>query len=97
MKRTTAGELSEMFGIRNSRALEAILKADIIKAVLKEMERKGITHAGLAKRSGLARSTVTGILSGSLQKITLDRTLRLLEGAGLTAKLQVIRAKQKAA
>jgi transcriptional regulator with XRE-family HTH domain len=57
-----------------------------------EVRRRGLTHAELAKRSGLSRTTVTGILSGSLQKVTIDRVLRLVEAAGLEAQLKVRRA-----
>jgi transcriptional regulator with XRE-family HTH domain len=46
----------------------------------------------LAERSGLSRTTVTGILSGSLQKVTIDRVLRLVEAAGLEAQLRIRRA-----
>jgi hypothetical protein len=35
---------------------------------------------------------VTGILSGSLQKVTIDRVLRLLEAVGLEASVRVRRA-----
>jgi predicted RNase H-like HicB family nuclease len=41
-----------------------------------------LTHADLAERSGLPRTAVTGILSGSLQKVMIDRVLRLVEAAG---------------
>ncbi|MBI5814914.1 MAG: XRE family transcriptional regulator [Nitrospinae bacterium] len=92
MKRTKADELAGMFNIKRSRSIEAVLKAEIINAVLKVVEKEGLTHVQLAKRSGLARSTVTGILSGSLHKVTLDRVLKLLEGADLTAELRVKKA-----
>jgi hypothetical protein len=32
---------------------------------------------------------VTGILSGSLQRVTIDRVLRLVEAVGLTAEVRV--------
>ena len=34
-------------------------------------------------------SRLTGILSGSLQKVTIDRVLRLVEAAGLVAEVKV--------
>jgi hypothetical protein len=37
----------------------------------------------------MARSAVTGILSGSLQKITIDRILRLVEAVGLLPELKL--------
>ena len=75
-----------------SRALEAMLKAQLIAAVVREIGRRGMTQTELATRSGLPRSAVTGILSGSLQKLTIDRVLRLVEAAGLEAEIRIRRA-----
>jgi hypothetical protein len=36
---------------------------------------------------------VTGILSGSLQKVTIDRVLKLIEAVGLVAEVKVKRAR----
>jgi predicted XRE-type DNA-binding protein len=72
--------------------MEAVLKAQLIAAIVNEVLRRGITHAEVAVQSGLPRSAVTGILSGSLQKVTIDRVLRLLEAVGLEATVKVRRA-----
>jgi predicted XRE-type DNA-binding protein len=68
------------------------MKAKLIAAVVAEVRRRHLTHANLADRSGLPRSAVTGILSGSLQKVSLGRVLRLIEAAGLEADVRVRRA-----
>ena len=88
-KRTSAGRLAKLLGIPKSRGLEAVLKAQLIAAVIREVDRRGLTHSELATRSGLPRSAVTGILSGSLQRVTIDRVLRLVEAAGLEAEIRV--------
>lgn len=90
-KKTSAERLSSLLGIPSSRGMESVMKAQLISAILKAAEKDGVTHAELAKRSGLARSAVTGILSGSLQKITIDRVLKLVEAAGLVAEVRVHR------
>jgi predicted XRE-type DNA-binding protein len=92
VRRTTAGELAKKLKISKSRGLEAILKAELISAILKSIKEEELTHAELAVRSGLPRSAVTGILSGSLQRVTVDRVLRLLEAAGLTLETRVTKA-----
>ena len=92
MKHTSSFELAKKLKIPRARALEAILKADLIESILKAIERDEITHSLLAKRSGLPRSAVTGILSGSLQKVTIDRILKLIEAANLTAEIKVRKA-----
>lgn len=88
-RKTSATRLSEMLGISQARGMEAVIKAELISAVLKASEKEHVTHAELAKRSGLPRSAVTGILSGSLQKVTIDRVLRLIEAMGLVAEVKV--------
>ena len=93
MKRaTSAGRLAAQLGIPKRRGLEAVMKARLIAAVSREVERQKLTHAELAQRSGLPRSAVTGILSGSLQKLTIDRVLRLVDAVGLEAEIKVRRA-----
>ncbi len=91
-RKTPADRLAGMLSIPKSRGLEAVVKARLIAAVLREVDRRGLTHARLAERSGLPRSAVTGILSGSLQKVTIDRLLRLVEAVGLQADIRVRRA-----
>lgn len=92
MKPTNANELAKKLKVSKSRGLEAVLKAELIEAVLKVIERDGLTHIQVSKKSGLPRSAVTGILSGSLQKVTLDRILKLVEAVGLTAEVRVRKA-----
>ena len=91
-KKTTADRLAALLAISKSRGLEATLKAQLIAAVVREAERRRLTHAALAERSGLPRSAVTGILAGSLQRVTIDRVLRLVEAAGLEAAIRIRRA-----
>ena len=91
MKKSRGADIAKKLGVSKTRGLEAVIKADLIDAVMKVVKKEGITHAELAARSGLPRSAVTGILSGSLQKVTLDRILKLVESAGLTAEVKVKR------
>ena len=89
MNKTKTSELAEKLKIPPSRALEAVIKAQLIAAIVKVAKRKGLTHDVLAERSGLPRSAVTGILAGSVQKVTINRVLRLVEAAGLVAEVKV--------
>jgi predicted XRE-type DNA-binding protein len=89
MKKSTGSELGKKLGISPARGMEAVIKAQLIMAVVKSIAKTKTTHADLAKRAGLPRSAVTGILSGSLQKVTIDRVLRLVEAADLVAEVRV--------
>ncbi len=91
-RKLSPAQLAKQLALPKRRGLEAVLKAQLIAAVVRGIGRRGLTHAELAARSGLPRSAVTGILSGSLQKVTIDRVLRLLEAVGLEANIRITRA-----
>ena len=92
MKRTSAEKLSKELGISRARGIEAVIKAQLIRAIVDAADEQGMTHDRISKRSGVPRSAVTGILSGSLQKVTLDRVLKLVEAVNLTAEVRTRRA-----
>ncbi len=92
MKESFANDLAKTLGIPKSRGLEAVLKAKLIDAAIKAVRKNGYTHAEISIKSGLPRSAVTGILSGSLQKVTLDRILRIIEAVELTAEIRIKKA-----
>ena len=60
--RTAAARIAAQVGNSKSRGMEAVLEAQLIAAICREAERRGLTHAEPAARSGLPRSAVTGIL-----------------------------------
>ena len=90
-RKSSISQLAKIAGVSQARGMEATLKAQLISAVLDVVHKDHITHADLAKRSKIPRSAVTGILSGSLQKITIDRILKLVEAVGLTAEIKTKR------
>lgn len=93
MKRKSTGhQIGEMLNVSPARGMEAVIKAQLISGVLRAIQKLGLTHQELAKRSGLPRSAVTGILTGSLQKVTIDRVLRLVEAVGLVAEVKLKKA-----
>ncbi len=88
-RKNTGAEIAKITGTSSARGMEAVIKAQLITAVLDAIRRKKMTHEEVAKSSKLPRSAVTGILSGSLQKITIDRVLRLVEAVGLVAEIKI--------
>ncbi|NUM59121.1 MAG: XRE family transcriptional regulator [Bdellovibrionaceae bacterium] len=93
MKHANKGlDLAKKLGISPHRGIEAVIKAQLISAIIREVEAKELTHVELSKKSKLPRSAVTGILSGSLQKVTIDRVLKLVEAVGLIPEIKLRRA-----
>jgi predicted XRE-type DNA-binding protein len=88
-RKSTSQEIAKIVGVSSSRGVEAILKAELISAVIKVIEKQNLTHAEIAKRSKLPRSAVTGIISGSLQKVTIDRILKLVGAVGLVPHVKL--------
>jgi predicted XRE-type DNA-binding protein len=92
-KNMSSGQkIADLLNISHSRGMEAVIKAQLISGILQAALKNDLTHQELAKRSGLTRSAVTGILSGSLQKITIDRVLKLVEAVGLVAEVKLKKA-----
>jgi predicted XRE-type DNA-binding protein len=90
MTKGSAGvKTTSTLGNPRARGMEAVIKAQLITALVREVAKRKITHAALAKEAGVPRSAVTGILSGSLQKVTIDRVIRLLEAANLPVQVRV--------
>ena len=67
----------------------AQLKADLTKEIIKTIENKELTHQEVAELSGAPRSAVTGIVNGSLQKVTVDRLMRILLSLGNKVSVKV--------
>ena len=68
------------------------LKAKLVSAIRKEIDRRGLSHDQVAKSAGVARTNITGIISGSVTSVTLDRLVRIAGALGLTMDLAIKRS-----
>lgn len=84
--------LAASFGLPPSRGLEAEVKAILTKAIIQSIEKQELTHKDVAEAADVARSTVTGIVNGSLQKVTVDRLIRILGALGMGLQVRVKKA-----
>ncbi len=82
-------DLSVSLGLSKERGQLAELKSRITKEIIKFIEVNELTHQELANLSGVPRSAITGIINGSLQKVTLDRLLRVLFSLGLKIEMKI--------
>ncbi len=65
------------------------LKKQLIKSILDKMDSEQITHVELAKASGVNRTALTQILSGSRTNVTLDKILQLAHGAKVDVSVKI--------
>lgn len=90
MKRfKNSSDLAHALGLPKERGELAELKSKLTKEIIKSIETQKLTHQELSDMSGISRSAITGIVSGSLQKVTLDRLLRLIWALGLRIEMKV--------
>jgi predicted XRE-type DNA-binding protein len=82
-------DLAVSLGVTNERGQLSELKSRLTKEIIKSISLNELTHQELAGLSGVPRSAITGIVNGSLQKVTLDRLLRILFSLGLKIEVKI--------
>ncbi|MDA9189584.1 helix-turn-helix domain-containing protein [bacterium] len=87
-----ASDLAEGLGLCAERGLVAQMKAKLTKEIIKAISKEDLTHQEVAELSGVPRSAVTGIINGSLQKVSIDRLIRILGTLGKTVELKIKKA-----
>jgi predicted XRE-type DNA-binding protein len=83
-----ANELSKLFGLGAGSAIEAELKASLMIKIREEIEKKKLTHLEVSKLSGVGRTVVTGIVNCSIQRVTIDRLVKVLASLGVRAEFK---------
>jgi predicted XRE-type DNA-binding protein len=82
-------ELAEGLGLTQERGKLAEMKAMLTVEINKSIKKQNLTHQEVADLSSVPRSAVTGIVNNSLQKVTLDRLVRILNALGRSVELKV--------
>jgi predicted XRE-type DNA-binding protein len=81
-------ELAVALGLTSENGVIAQMKASLTKEIIKTIEKKKLTHKEVSELSGVSRSTVTGVVNGSLQRVTIDRLIRVLSSLGKKVELK---------
>lgn len=95
MKRKTYQKTSELaidLGLSVDRALIADMKANLTQEIIKLVQKKNLTHKEVSDLSGVPRSAITGIINVSLQKVSIERLIRILSSLGKTIEFKIKRA-----
>lgn len=88
-KYSNVKDLAKDLGLASQIGEIAELKAKLTKEIQKTITKKELTHQEVSDLSGVPRSAITGIVSGSLQKVTLDRLIRILVSLGKSFSLKI--------
>ena len=83
-----ARELAKALGLSAADGMEIEFRSDLNDKIIEVVNKKGLTHADVAKLAQTSRTRVTAILNRNTQDISTDLMLRVLGALGVRAKLQ---------
>jgi len=87
-----ARELMRALGLSEADRQTMDIQLQIAEEIIREVDRRGLTHAELARMARTSRSRVTAILNGNLRQVSTDLLLRILACLGVRAKIAFSRA-----
>lgn len=85
----TIEDLGRDLDVSPERTTISKMKAKLKKRIINEAEQRGLSAAEIAGMSGFSRTTVSGVLNGSLLSISLERLIRLAAALDLTVELSI--------
>lgn len=88
----TAAELARALGLTPADGAEIQLRSDLNSKIAEIVQRRGFTHAQVARLARTSRTRVTAIMNRNTKDISTDLLLRVLYALGYTAKIRFERA-----
>jgi predicted XRE-type DNA-binding protein len=83
----TAGELAKALGLAPADGAEIELRSTLNSKIVEIVQRKGLTHAQVARLARTSRTRVTAIMNRNTRQVSTDLLLRVLYSLGYTAKI----------
>jgi len=88
----SAAELAKALGLSPADGAEIELRSNLNSKIAEIVERKGLTHAQVARLARTSRTRVTAILNRNTRDVSTDLMLRVLYALGYTAKIRFQKA-----
>ena len=88
----TAAKLAKALGLTSADGAEIQLRSDLNSKIVEIVQRKGLTHAQVARLARTSRTRVTAIMNRNTKEISTDLLLRVLYSLGYTAKIKFQKA-----
>ena len=85
----TKGDIFDDLGFSPAETLEAKIKADILHALIKEIDLRGLTQAQLATALKAHQPDVSNLLKGKISKFSITRLIQFAGRLNLDARLEV--------
>ena len=87
-----AADLAKALGLTPVDGAKIALRSDLNSKIVEVVQRKGATHAQVARLARTSRSRVTAIMNRNTRDISTDLLLRVLYSLGYTAKIKFQKA-----
>ena len=88
----TAAKLAKALGLTSADGAEIQLRSDLNSKIVEIVQRKGLTHAQVARLARTSRTRVTAIMNRNTKDVSTDLLLRVLYSLGYTAKIRFKKA-----
>jgi predicted XRE-type DNA-binding protein len=83
----SAADLAKALGLTPADGAEIQLRSNLNSKIVEVVQRKGLTHAQVARLARTSRTRVTAIMNRNTKAISTDLLLRILYALGYTAKI----------
>jgi predicted XRE-type DNA-binding protein len=83
----TAEQLARILGLTPADGAEIELRSALNSKIVDAVQRKGLTHAQVARLARTSRTRVTAVMNRNTKNISTDLLLRILYALGYTAKI----------
>lgn len=77
-----AQELAEILGLTPADGVEIEFSVELNDKIINIVKRQEITHAEVAKLTGVGRTKITSIMNRNLHEISIKTLIRVLSGLG---------------
>jgi predicted XRE-type DNA-binding protein len=83
-----ARELAVALGLNQTIGLEFEIRSDLNDKIIETVQKRGITHAEVARLAQTSRTRITALMNRQSNDISIDLMLRILGAIGVHAKIQ---------
>jgi predicted XRE-type DNA-binding protein len=82
-----AFELAQVLGLSSADGFEIKMRSDLNDKIISVVEKKGLTHAHVAKLAGTSRTRITAVMNRNTIGVSTDLMLRIIASLGVQAKI----------
>ena len=83
------GQLCKALGLPKSQAARIEVRRDLVVAIHEKIKERKLTHLQAAKLAGVGRTVITGIMNGSIARVSTDKLLEIADRLGLEVHIKV--------